>query len=259
MLARLHLAYLWRHRRLLDLRAPMRFTELVQGRKLHDRDPRLPLLIDKAAVKTFVRDRIGSEWVTPTLWHGQRPPARPPSRGPFVIKSRHGCNQRRLVLHPAQWSDAKRVGPRWMNRSYRGWLAEWGYAAVPRGLLVEPYLGRGEVRPIDYKLYVFHGRVEAIQVHLDRATRDRWMLLDRRWRPLNGGEVPIRPRSLDAMIAAGEELARDFAFVRTDFYATEPHPRFGEMTFYPGSGLDPFSSPAVDDWLGSLWRSGQRR
>ena len=63
---RLHLTYAWRHRRLLSLGSPTTFNELVQWRKRHDRDARLPHLIDKLAVKRFVADRLGPEWVTPT-------------------------------------------------------------------------------------------------------------------------------------------------------------------------------------------------
>ena len=48
---RIHLTYWWRHRRLAQLATPMLFTEWVQHRKLHDRDPRLPVLADKVTVK----------------------------------------------------------------------------------------------------------------------------------------------------------------------------------------------------------------
>ena len=92
-LFRVHLLYLWRHRRRLRLTAPTRFTEMVQLRKLYDRDPRMPLLADKLAVKHFVLERLGSHWVIPTLWHGTTLPAAPAWDGPFVVKSRHGCNQ----------------------------------------------------------------------------------------------------------------------------------------------------------------------
>jgi len=44
--------------------------------------------------------------------------------------------------------------------------------------------------------------------------------------------------------------------VRVDFYEIDGHPRFGEMTFYPGSGLDPFDPPALDAMLGDRWLNG---
>ena len=82
-----------------------------------------------------------------------------------------------------------------MRRTYGWWLDEWGYAQVPRGLVVEPFVGDGRALPIDYKLFVFHGRVEAMQVHLDREHAHRWIVLDRDWRPLSrAGEAPPRTR-----------------------------------------------------------------
>lgn len=47
------------------------------------------------------------------------------------------------------------------------------------------------------------------------------------------------------MIAAAETLGRAFDFVRVDLYDLGVIPRFGEMTFYPGSGLDPFDPPRL--------------
>ena len=51
---RIMLIYRWRHGRWPRLRDPQRFTELVQIRKLYNRDPRLPELSDKVRVKAHV-------------------------------------------------------------------------------------------------------------------------------------------------------------------------------------------------------------
>ena len=56
------------------------------------------------------------------------------------------------------------------------------------------------------------------------------------------------------MIAAAELLADGFAFVRVDFYDLDGAPRFGEMTFYPDSGIALFSPDRADLDLGALWR-----
>jgi len=46
---RITLTYLWRHRRLPQLDNPTLFTELVQRRKLRDRDPQMAAMADKVA------------------------------------------------------------------------------------------------------------------------------------------------------------------------------------------------------------------
>jgi hypothetical protein len=256
--ARIKLTYLWRHRRLPDFINPQTFTELVQHRKLHDRDARLPLLADKVRAKAIVAERIGSEWIIPTLWHGTALPERPDWPLPFVVKSRHGCNQIGFVrdLRTTDWSALTARSRRWMRDDYGFWLDEWLYSHIPRGIVVEPFVGSGPGLPIDYKFYVFDGRVEYIQVHLDRGSRHRWIILDRSWRrrsAITADPDPVRPDSLIRMIAAAEELGSGLEFARVDLYEIDGRPLFGEMTFYPGSGLDPFSPISLDREMGFHW------
>ena len=143
-LVRIGLTYGWCHNRLPALSTPTRFTEFVQRRKLYDRDPRLPTYADKVAVKALVAARLGSEWVTPTLWHGEALPDTARWPEPFVVKSRHGCRQIAFMRGAGDdWADIVRQSQGWMRRDYGRWLDEWLYTCIPRGLLVEPYLGRG--------------------------------------------------------------------------------------------------------------------
>ena len=255
--ARVRLAYWWRHGRAADLANPRLFTEWVQHRKLHDRDAKLPALTDKVAVKALVAATLGPDWITPTLWHGAVLPPAPVAPLPLVVKARHGCGHLLIVRTPAEWQEARRETARWARARYGRWLDEWAYAAVPRGLLVEPYLGEGERLPIDYKLFVFGGRVSHVQVHLDRATDHRWIVMDRAWRrasPPTDDPDPARPTSLPAMIAGAELLAGSRDFLRIDLYQIAGRPRFGEITLYPGSGLLHVVPPSLDRHMGELWR-----
>jgi TupA-like ATPgrasp len=56
------------------------------------------------------------------------------------------------------------------------------------------------------------------------------------------------------MLAAAETLSEGMSFVRVDFYEINGTPRFGEMTFYQGAGLEPFDPPEYDAIIGALWR-----
>lgn len=254
---RVHLTYLWQHRRILRLRAPRRFTEWVQHRKLYDRDPRLPKLVDKLEVKALVAATLGPEWVIPTLWHGRVLPVHPPAPLPLVVKARQGCGHVAFVRTLADWSAVSAKADRWATLRYGYWLDEWAYATVPTGLLIEPYLGRGEVLPVDYKLFVFGGRAAFVQVHLDRATAHRWIVMDRDWvrvSPPTPDPDPARPSTLDRLIAGAERLARDHQFLRIDCYEIAGRPLFGEATVYPGSGLLPVVPASLDREMGALWR-----
>ena len=216
----------------------------------------MPIMADKVAMKSTVADRLGQEWVVPMLWSGDVLPTTLPFDRPVVVKARHGCNQTAVVSTGAEWTQAQRRARRWMFGAYGAWLDEWLYQHIPRGLLIEPFIGTGPALPVDYKIYVFHGQASHVQGHSDRASRHRWVVHDLDWRPLtNAAPVMARPTGLAAMIAAAEELARGFDFVRVDFYQPAQQPLFGEMTFYPGSGLDPFDPPGLDLEMGRLWLS----
>lgn len=234
----------------------MLFTEWVQHRKLHDRDPRLPVLADKVCAKNFVAERLGSEWVTPTLWRGHSLPAEPAWSYPYVVKSRHGCGHTAVVRDRADHNEAVQRSRRWMRQSYGAWLDEWLYGQIDRGLLVEPFIGQDLVLPVDYKIFVFGGRARFIQVHLDRGSDHRLIVMTPEWRrasEASGDPDPLPPASLDRMLRAAERLAEGFCFVRADFYDVAGQPRFGELTFYPGSGLERVEPPRLDLLMGLMW------
>lgn len=260
--ARIGLTYAFRHRRLPDLDAAPRFTEMVQRRKLFDRDSRQTVLIDKIAAKDLAEAQLGCEWVTPTLWTGRNLPEVPPFASPSMVKARHGCNQYRALRCPQDmpaWRALEKLTARWVARPYGGWLDEWAYEHVPRGLLAEPLLGDGYELPIDYKIYVFGGRATHVQVHVGRAKHHRWVLHDRDFRQLVAmKDSPAAPQSLGAMLDAAETLAAEHEFLRVDFYEIDGRPRFGEFCLYPGSGLDPFAADWIDLELGALWHAAQR-
>ena len=253
---RVQITYLWRHGRFADVTNPRLLTEHIQWRKLYGHDPRYPPLADKLCVKDHVATRLGKHWLVPTLWRGTVLPTHPAWAMPFVVKSRHGCGHFIVVRTMADYRTARRRSVRWMRTTYGVWLDEWLYRHIPRGLLVEAYIGEADRLPIDYKLFVFGGRVRFVQVHLDRATRHRWIVFDMAWHrvsPATADLDPPRPATLGRMIAAAEALGENFDFVRADFYEVAGQALFGELTFYPGSGLEPVDPPALNAAMGEYW------
>lgn len=256
---RIYIIYLWRHGRWPDLFHPRRFSELVQWRKLHDRDPMMPVMADKIAAKEHVGRILGSAWTIPTYWSGRDLPQQPSWPYPFILKASHGCNQNMVCRDRADWETAVRRSAGWIRAPYGLWLDEWAYRDIPRGYIVEPYLGAANALPIDYKIYVFSGKAAFIQVHLDRHSNHRWILFDRQWGQLSrlgDDNLPAAPKNLEKMMDSAEKIARDFDFARIDFYEIAGEPKFGEATFYPGSGLDPFDPPELDSAIGALWLAG---
>jgi len=222
----------------------------------------MPPLADKLAVKAHVAAELGHRWVTPTLYHGRALPSLPLWEPPFAVKSRHGSNQRAFVRTGNEdWTAIRAAAKRWVRGPYGMLLDEWLYRHVPPGVLVEPFIGTDGVLPVDYKVYVFGGRAACVKVDRDREQGHWRGIYDLEWRPIwapPGWRDPPPPVSLAAMIAAAERLGDGFDFVRADFYELAGRPRFGELTFYPGSGLSRLPDD-LDFWLGDLWRNARYR
>lgn len=254
---RVGLVYWWRHGRWPELDAPLRFTEWVQWRKLNDRRHAFAMLTDKAHAKALAAERLTPELLIPTMWLGERLPPIAPWPMPFIVKANHGCGQFVVVRSASDYQRARAVAPLWLARRYGGWLDEWHYRAARRLLMVEPYIG-GDVLPLDYKVYVFGGRAEIVQLHVGRGRRHRWTQYDRDWVPLSDDRIAAPPPGrLAEMLAAAEAVAGAEDFLRVDFYCENGALKFGECCLYPGSGLDPFSPDSLDLSLGALWSAAR--
>ena len=113
----------------------------------------------------------------------------------------------------------------------------------------------GEVGLTDYKVHNFNGTPEVILVCKDRfgekgMTEDfyngQWEHLDiSRIAHPNASTTEGKPTELDEMLCFSKELSKNIPFVRTDFYTIGHKVYFGELTFYPASGMKPF---VPDEW-----------
>jgi len=231
----------------------------------------MPALADKIAVKGFVASRVGSRYVVPTIWSGDSVPSRRVMRAwprPFVLKAAHGSRWTILVPAegPVNWASIERRAHRWLESTYAEHAGEWLYTQIRPGLLVEPHLGDPAVRPDDYKLWVFQGRVHYVNWIGGRGTPAYGgRVMDRDWNEAftnasmpKARDLPPRPASLDTMIWVAERLAEGFDFVRVDLYEIDGRPLLGELTFYPMSGYLPVHPTDVDLELGRLWRRPRR-
>ncbi|HXG99089.1 MAG TPA: ATP-grasp fold amidoligase family protein [Sphingomicrobium sp.] len=257
---RVSLIYFWRHGYFPDLKRPQFFNEKVQWRKLCDRDLSLAALTDKLYAKSLAADIIGPSLVIPTLWQGEQLPGSPPWPMPFIVKSNHGCGQFVVVRCDRDWTRAQRESPKWLVRAYGEWLDEWHYRRAGRTLIVEPFIGPKNGLPNDYKIFVFAGVAEFIQVHVDRGANHRWVQYDRQWTKLsNSPETIEAPVQLTQMLLAAEQIAFGRDHLRVDFYEIDGRLWFGETCLFPGSGLDPFDPLSLHETFGHLWGIGAKR
>ena len=167
---------------------PTTFNEKIQRMKIFNRDPRLPERENKILVKEFVKNKLGSEWVTPILWQGEYLPPLEQRTWPipFVIKANNGCGWNVFVRQKSDldWTRIEKLTEEWHRTQFGADLGEWLYGEIKPGLLVEPFIGEHSDLPIDYKLWVFRGKVQVIQVDTDREHAHKRTMFDRNWRSL---------------------------------------------------------------------------
>ncbi len=261
----LKLEYKARIGRCLDLEHPTGFNEKLQWLKLHDRNPLYTKLVDKYAVKEWVADRIGSQYVTETYARWSRVEDIDISCLPerFVLKTNHDCGGIAICRDRASFDleGAKRKLAKHMKRNYFWGGREWPYKNVKPCIFAEEYLeddASGDLP--DYKLFHFsNGRIVTLFM-TDRFTKAGLTetFFDEEWVPLelSEGGHPRRPGAavperFNEMKALTDRLAGEFPFARVDFYESKGRLLFGEMTFYPNSGFERFDPEEWDTELGS--------
>lgn len=224
----------------------------------------MTLLVDKVMAKSEVARLLGDEWVTPTLYAGSSLPERSRRNWakPYVLKTNHGSGGNFFVrsAKDEEWPSIELKVDDMLRTTYGATSHEWAYQGVKPQILVEPLIGESLV---DYKLFVFGGRVEFIQVHTDRFKDHKASFFDRDWNLQPFGmnwprhTSPLAaPASLQQMIEGAELLVAGFPFARVDLYEIEKSPRFGEVTFYPDSGFAAVVPDEFDYLLGEVWPTG---
>jgi hypothetical protein len=249
--------------RLPDLSEPQLFTEKVNWRILHDRRPLLAWTCDKAAMKDYASRTCSSDdlAVPRTLWFGDDLAAAPgePFETSWVLKPNHRSG---LVVFGAAGTGVNESiiseTASWRHDDQGIKLGEWAYSEARRAFLIEERIGATEELN-DYKFFVFDGTVKVVQVDQSRFAghvRDfyspDWRRLPVRNRFPSGSLVP-RPGGLNKMIRVAERLGASFDFMRVDLYWHAGMVWFGEVTPYPGGGVEPFSPRDFDRQLGGAW------
>ena len=247
----------------LDINDPKTFNEKLQWLKLHDQNPTYTQMVDKYAVKKYIAEKVGEEYVIPTLGvfdtfdeiEFEKLPQQ------FVLKCTHDSGS---VVICQNKDNFDKVKAREILESRLGinyyWLGrEWPYKNVQRRIIVEKYMAAA-CDMIDYKFMCFHGEPKIVFTCTERFEQTGlkvtffdldWNKLDfERYYPASEKEI-AKPQNLELMIEIATRLSEGIPFVRVDLYEIEGRVYFGEMTFSPGGGMEDFRPVEWDYVLGS--------
>lgn len=249
----------------LNLDAPRTFNEKLQWLKLYNRNQEYSKLVDKIEVKRWVASRIGEKYIIPTYAWWNHPDEIDLSQLPesFVLKCNHaGGNMGCFLVQDKKDFNldlAKVQLGHVLKYSVYDSFKEWPYKNVKRRILAEKLLGIGIE---DYKFFCYDGFVESVMVAYERNTGcPKFYFFDRDWNlkryNIRGKEAPEgftmpKPENIDKMFEIAAILSKGFPFVRVDLYNVNGKIHFGEMTFFPASGLDYKLLRDTDEYFGSL-------
>lgn len=248
----------------LNLDNPQTFNEKLQWLKLYDHNPLYTTLVDKYRVKQWVADKIGAQYVIPTLAVYGSSSEIDIEKLPnsFVLKCNHDSGSV-YICKDKRCFDFKGACVRLdealqHNYFYAG--REWPYKNVKPLIFAEPYLEDEITHDLkDYKLFCFNGKMTIFKIDYDRQTNHRANYYDSLGNLLPFGEIICPPshnrhleipESLSTMIALAEKISQNIPFVRVDFYDTKGSVLFGECTFFPNAGLGRFTNQDWDYKLG---------
>lgn len=251
----------------LNLKHPETFNEKMQWMKLYYKNPTYATFVDKYAVKAYVAQTIGKEYVIPTLgvWNSFDSINFSQLPEQFVLKCTHDsgglviCKDRKTL----NWNEARKKISKSLGFNYYYMGFEWPYKNVKPRIIAEKYLEDNETKELrDYKFFVFNGEVRALFIASNRNKKDKevnvdFFSADFEHLPFERGhknaiQVPEKPLLFDEMKILAQKLSKDIPFVRIDFYEVNEKIYFGEMTFFPGCGWEPFV-PETWDYTFGKW------
>ena len=263
----LKIIYLLRMRKSLNFSNCRTMNEKLQWLKINNRYDTLTTLVDKIEVKKQVEKIIGVQYIIPTLKIWNSPDdiketdinALPKS---FVVKTNHsGGNTGVVICRDKSILNLRLLKHKMLNSlktDIHKMFREWPYKNVKKRIFAEEYLGMDLT---DYKFYCFNGEVDSVLVCLDRQKdgKTKFYFFDKDWNLCRynkaGKDAPddftvTKPQNIDEMFELASKLSIGHPFVRVDLYNVNGKIYFGELTFYPASGLDSNRLPETDLYFG---------
>ena len=250
------------HKR-LDLEAPQTFNEKLQWLKLHDRRDVHTTMVDKIAVKEYLRPIIGAQYIIKTLGVWESFDAIDFNSLPqrFVLKCNHDsgsvvvCRDKDAL----DMAKARSVLTGRLNHNAYYFGREWPYKNVKPKIFAEEYIEDAvyECLPV-YKILCFNGEPKIIQtIQNDKQPNESVDYFDCEWNRLNirqdypNSIVPFaKPGKLEDMLKMARLLSREESFIRVDFYVVNNQIYFSEFTFFTDSGFGEFYPEEWDRTLG---------
>ena len=251
----------------LNLERPRTYNEKLQWLKLYDRKDDYTTMVDKYAVKKYVADLIGKEYVIDLLGVWEKVDDIDFDNLPeqFVLKCTHDSAGLIICKDKTQldWKKAKSKLEKCMKRNFYYSGREWPYKNVKPRIIAEKYMEDSSYKELrDYKFFTFNGKPKVLYITQGRGNENETYadFFDMDFKHLDieidhemSKDMPHKPKNFELMKELAIKLSQGIPHVRVDFYEVDGHVYFGELTFFHCSGFEPFRTREWElifgDWI----------
>ncbi len=268
------LRFVYNNKYIPNFKQPKTYNEKVNYRKRNANHPLFSVCADKIAVKEYVADKIGVQYIIPNLYTGsnitlEQIQALLTEHGDCLLKANHNSGPVYLLttdMSQAELSAACNDVNHQLTIDFGKYQNEPWYSEIKPQVLVEKRIfpEEGEKDLKDYKFHMFKqedGTFKIIlEVHFGQGYNHTISYFDEElnWLPLTIEYPNIitkikRPVNYEIMLEKAKQLAGEFTHVRVDFYNVNGNIYFGELTFAKTSGGAIFMHKMFDLWIGNLW------
>ncbi|PLT31794.1 ATP-grasp fold amidoligase family protein [Peribacillus deserti] len=248
----------------LDLKNPITFNEKIQWLKLNDRNPDYSNLVDKLEVRSYVKNKIGEQYLNKLyrVFNNVDEISIDKLPGKFVLKTTHDsggiivCKNKNEV----NWATELLKFRLRLKQNYYFLSREYHYKNVKPKVICEELLEDNKYGDLlDFKIFCFNGKPSYIQVDIDRFTNHKRNFYDINWNLMefkmvyeNSNKVIEKPENLVEMLSCAEKLSENIIFCRVDFFEVNQKIIFGEITFFPEAGYGKITPEEYEINLGEL-------
>lgn len=251
----------------LNLENPVTYTEKLQWLKLYDHRSEYTTMVDKYAVKQYVTERIGEEYVIPLLgvWENAEEIDFDSLPERFVLKTTHDsgaiiiCKDKKTL----DINNTKKKLAYFLKRNYFDCNREWPYKNVKPRVIAEAYMEDSTDKELrDYKFFTFGGEPKVLYIAQGRGKGEPTVAdffdMDFNHLPFTidhdmAQTPPQKPKCFEEMKRLAAILSKGTPQLRVDFYEVDGKVYFGEMTFFHCSGFEGFHPEEWDktfgDWV----------
>lgn len=256
----------------INFNCPRTYNEKLQWLKLYDRKPEYTTMVDKYAVRDYIRHKVEREGTTCSelglyfipiigVWEKAEEIDFESLPNQFVLKCNHDngviiCKDKgKINIDATKMQLQSRL-----DRNYYKKNREWPYKNVKRKVICEKLMqGKNQIDLIDYKFFCFDGKVKCVLIVTGRFNdiREDYFDSDFVHLPLKKGGLNATgainpPNNFEKMKTIAEIISKGLIHLRVDFYEINNKIYFGELTFFDGGGFEKFN-PEKWDFVFGEW------